>query len=117
METIYNYHESDDPSASIYGMSYEQVMALIEEHNDYFETEYKSIDEFNDCAVKADGIRYIEKGNLNELVENYISWFYHENANPDEELWFLIDTILSSDKKQKMLDVMSDLMNEQKETE
>ena len=115
MEKIYNYHESDDPSASIYGMNYNEVMILIEEHNDYFETDYKSIDEFNDCAVKADGIRYIEEGSLIDLMKNYIHWFYDENTNPYEELYFLIDTILSSNKRQKMLERITDLMNEQKE--
>jgi hypothetical protein len=54
---------------------------------------------------------------IEELVENYINWFYHENANSDDELWFLIDTILNSDKRQMMIDDMSDLMNKQKENE
>ena len=51
------------------------------------------------------------------LVDSYIYWFYDENTNPYEELCFLIDTILSSDNKQKMLDRMTDVINEQKENE
>ena len=34
-----------------------------------------------------------------DLIENYIDWFYNDNSNPYEELRFLIDTIMDSDKK------------------
>jgi hypothetical protein len=57
---MYNYHETDDQDASIYGMTYKEVMELIGEHNQYFDTDYQSIIEFNSGEAEANGIRYIE---------------------------------------------------------
>ena len=56
----FNYHESDDADASIYGMSFDEVKEFIHDHNEYFETDYQSVQEFNEGEQKANGIRHIE---------------------------------------------------------
>ena len=43
----YVYEESDDPDADFTFKDKEEVMEFISEHNEYFETDYKSIDAFN----------------------------------------------------------------------
>lgn len=43
----FNYHEVDDAEASIYGMNFSEVSNMIQEFNDYFETNYQTINEFN----------------------------------------------------------------------
>lgn len=57
----YNYHETDDQDASIYGMTYDEVIELINDHNDYFDTDYQTIEEFNRGEQESNGIRYIEQ--------------------------------------------------------
>ena len=56
----YNYIESDDLEASIYGLTIEEVNEIIEEHNEFFDTQYKTIEEFNYGEQQANGIRQIE---------------------------------------------------------
>jgi len=59
MEITYTYTESDDPTATISGMSMQQVFKLIEQHNELFGTNYKNIKQFNDGEDAANGIRRI----------------------------------------------------------
>ena len=40
-------------------------------------------------------------------IETYINWFYNDNSNPYEELRFLIDTIMDSDKKHIIEDAIN----------
>lgn len=47
MRVLFNYHETDDEEASVYGMSFKDVTELIEDHNECFETNYQTILEFN----------------------------------------------------------------------
>lgn len=47
MRAVFSYHEVDDAEASVYGLSFKDVTELIEEHNEYFETNYQTISEFN----------------------------------------------------------------------
>ena len=56
----YNYIESDDLDSSIYGLTIEEVKEIIEEHNEFFDTEYKTIEEFNYGEQQANGIRQIQ---------------------------------------------------------
>lgn len=49
-----------------------------------------------------------------DLINNYIDWFYNDNSNPYDELRFLIDTILSSDKKHIMKEVIISLYADEK---
>jgi len=56
----YNYIESDDLDSSIYGLTIEEVKEIIEEHNEFFDTEYKTIEEFNYGEQQSNGIRQIE---------------------------------------------------------
>lgn len=56
----YNYIESDDLEASIYGLTLEEVYEIIEEHNEFFETEYTTIEEFNRGEQQSNGIRQIQ---------------------------------------------------------
>lgn len=56
----YNYIELDDLEASIYGLTIEEVNEIIEEHNEFFDTEYKTIEEFNYGEQQSNGIRQIE---------------------------------------------------------
>lgn len=56
----YNYIELDDLDSSIYGLTIEEVKKIIEEHNEFFDTEYKTIEEFNYGEQQANGIRQIE---------------------------------------------------------
>ena len=56
----YNYHEIDDIDASILGMDIDAVKELIEEHNEYFDTDYQTIEDFNKGEQESNGIRYIE---------------------------------------------------------
>lgn len=56
----FNYHETDDASASIYGMTLSEIREFIQEHNEYFETNYESVQEFNDGEARSNGIRFIE---------------------------------------------------------
>lgn len=53
----YTYEESDDPDATINDMTLRQVLKFIEEHNEYFGTNYKSVKEFNEGEDTANGIR------------------------------------------------------------
>jgi len=48
---LFEYHESDDDDASIYGLTFQEVSEWIEDHNEYYETDYKSISDFNDGEV------------------------------------------------------------------
>jgi hypothetical protein len=57
--TTYTYTESDDPTATVSGMSMQQVFKLIEQHNELFETDYRSVKEFNEGEAAANGIRRI----------------------------------------------------------
>ena len=45
---LFEYHESDDDDASIYGLTFEEVNDWIQDHNEYYETNYQTIQEFND---------------------------------------------------------------------
>lgn len=56
MRVVFNYHESDDSEASVYNMTFEETSELIQEHNEYFETNYQTIEEFN----KSEPYREIE---------------------------------------------------------
>lgn len=56
----YNYIESDDLEDSIYGLTLEEVFEIIEEHNEFFETEYTTIEEFNYGEQQSNGIREIQ---------------------------------------------------------
>lgn len=47
--------------------------------------------------------------NIDNLVETYMEWFYNENTNTDDELRFLVECILQSNERQRMIDVMTDL--------
>ena len=53
---LFNYHETDDASVSIYGMDFGDVRKLIKEHNEYFNTDYQTIAEFNE----SESVREIE---------------------------------------------------------
>jgi hypothetical protein len=50
--------------------------------------------------------------NIDNLVETYMEWFYNENTNTDDELRFLVECILQSNERQRMIDVMTDLNNQ-----
>lgn len=43
----YQYIETDDETATITGLSFADVIELINEHNEYMQTNYKNIAEFN----------------------------------------------------------------------
>ena len=45
--------------------------------------------------------------NMDELIDTYIEWFYNENANSDDELRFLIETILISNERERLLEVLT----------
>lgn len=47
MRAEFTYTETDDNTATISGLTFENVVELIEEHNEYFETDYQSISDFN----------------------------------------------------------------------
>jgi len=64
MRVTFSYHESDDASASIEGMTFDEVREFIREHNEYFQTEYETIQEFNDGEAEANDVRTIE-ANIN----------------------------------------------------
>lgn len=44
---FFDYHETDDESASQFGLTLDEVAEIIYEHNDYFGTNYQMISEFN----------------------------------------------------------------------
>ena len=44
---VFVYSETDDASAT-YEFNYEEVKQVIEAHNEDFDTNYKTINEFND---------------------------------------------------------------------
>ena len=44
----YTYQESDDVNAGFRFHSFGQVQDFIEEHNEYFKTDYRSIGDYND---------------------------------------------------------------------
>lgn len=48
MKVEFTYTETDDNTATISGLRFEDIVELIEEHNEYFETDYQSISEYND---------------------------------------------------------------------
>lgn len=48
---LFEYHESDDADASIYGLTWDEVVCLIHDHNEFYETNYQTIQEFNDGEV------------------------------------------------------------------
>ena len=50
--------------------------------------------------------------NIDNLVETYMEWFYNENTNTDDELRFLVECILQSNERQRMISVMTDLNNQ-----
>lgn len=56
----YVYRESDDKDATEY-LTKSEVMEFIDEHNEGFETNYKSIEDFNKGEQLANGVRSIEK--------------------------------------------------------
>lgn len=56
----FSYHETDDESASIEGMTFNEVKEFIRNHNRDFQTDYHTIQEFNDGEARANGIRRIE---------------------------------------------------------
>jgi len=56
----YVYRESDDEDATEF-LNKKEVMELIEEHNESFDTNYKTIEDFNKGEQKENGIRSIEK--------------------------------------------------------
>ena len=47
-EWRYTYQESDDDDAGFMFHSFAQVGRFIEEHNEYFKTNYRSIGDYND---------------------------------------------------------------------
>ena len=67
MNILFSYHESDDATATILNMDWDAVKELIQEHNEYFETNYQTIQEFNDGEAEANEIRSIEV-----VLYNYI---------------------------------------------
>ena len=48
MRAEFTYIETDDDTSSFAGLTYQCVTELIKEHNEYFETDYQSISEFNE---------------------------------------------------------------------
>ena len=56
----YVYRESDDEDATEY-LTKSEAMEFINEHNEGFETNYKSIEDFNKGEQLANGVRSIEK--------------------------------------------------------
>lgn len=44
----FTYIETDDESATESGLTYGDVLEIIEGHNEVFKTDYKSIEEFNE---------------------------------------------------------------------
>ena len=56
----YVYLESDDESATQF-LNKKEVMELIKEHNEYFDTDYKTIEDFNRGEEEENGIRRIMK--------------------------------------------------------
>lgn len=47
MRAEFTYIETDDNTFSFSGLTFRCVTELIKEHNEYFETDYQSISEFN----------------------------------------------------------------------
>lgn len=56
MKIYFDYHESDDDSASIYDMTFNDVKELIYDFNECMDEDYKTIEEFNN----GESIRFIE---------------------------------------------------------
>ena len=56
----YVYRESDDEDATEY-LTKSEAMEFIDEHNEGFKTNYKSIEDFNKGEQLENGIRSIEK--------------------------------------------------------
>lgn len=48
MRITFSYYESDDPCATTHGLSFNDVIECIKEHNDNFGTDYETISEFNE---------------------------------------------------------------------
>lgn len=48
MRIYFDYHETDDTSASIYDMTFNEIKVLIADFNECMEVDYQTIQEFND---------------------------------------------------------------------
>lgn len=48
MRIYFDYHETDDISASIYDMTFNDIKDLIADFNECMEVDYQTIQEFND---------------------------------------------------------------------
>jgi hypothetical protein len=49
-----------------------------------------------------------------DLIDNYIDWFYTDNTDLYDELRFLIDTLLESDKKDIIKEVLISTYQDEK---
>lgn len=47
MEYLFDFHDTEDELSSDYGLTYDEVVEMILEHNENFDTGYNSIVEFN----------------------------------------------------------------------
>ena len=67
MRAEFTYIETDidlslaDESEYISGLTFEDIVELIEEHNEYFETDYQSISEFNDSEPHREILIHIKQ--------------------------------------------------------
>lgn len=48
MRVYFEYTEVDDEDSFMTNLSFAEVSSFIADHNEYFETEYQTIQEFND---------------------------------------------------------------------
>ena len=81
----YVYRESDDEDATQY-LNKEEVMELIEEHNEFFDTDYKTIEDFNRGEEKANGIRSIEKMAKGGMITSAPEYQAVRNAEYDRRV-------------------------------
>lgn len=47
MEFLFDFHDVEDESSNFYGLTYEEVVEMICDHNNCYDTGYASISEFN----------------------------------------------------------------------
>jgi|TARA_R100001369_G_scaffold24920_2_gene45620 hypothetical protein len=89
----YVYRESDDKDATQF-LTKAEIMELIYEHNNMFETEYKTIEDFNKGEQKSNGIRSIKNefstAPIESGVEQITEFMYFANNFPHnwiQQVW------------------------------
>jgi hypothetical protein len=77
------YNETDDADALVVNLTFHDVELMIQEHNEYFGTEYKSIQEFNDgeeyrefvAMSKAGAVHaYLEENGYSAMIIGDLVW-------------------------------------------